>query len=27
MAPKILKITLFIVNCSDCLSAEFYTAR
>ena len=23
MAPKILKSTLFIVNCSDCLSAEF----
>jgi len=23
MAPKILKNTLFIVNCSDCLSAEF----
>ena len=23
MVPKILKSTLFIVNCSDCLSAEF----
>ena len=23
MAPKILKTTLFIVNCSDCLFVEF----